>query len=223
MDPRGFTLAAVTDDLGVEPRAREHADILEYRLDLATDPLARLQDYSGVLPILATNRVTAEGGEAPPGDARLDRLEAAIDLEPVVAVDIEANTLHTSRGTALARHARETGVTVIASTHDFETTPDRATLQDRLTRVAHTGDIGKVAVTATDLEDALTLLSVTHAATSAGDNVATIAMGDPGRHTRVVAPVYGSRIAYAPVDSDRATAPGQYDLATLAELLAAVR
>jgi 3-dehydroquinate dehydratase-1 len=27
--------------------------------------------------------------------------------------------------------------------------------------------------------------------------------------------VYGSRIGYAPVDPARATAPGQYDLATL--------
>jgi len=223
MDPSAFTLAAVTDDLGDEPRARDHADLLEFRMDLATDPVAAIRDYSGVLPILATNRVTDEGGEAPPADARLARLEAAVDLAPVTAVDIEAATLRTDRGAALARHAREAGVTVVASTHDFESTPDAATLEDRLARTARIGDIGKVAVTATDLDDALTLLTATHRATTAGQDVATVAMGEYGRHTRIVAPVYGSRIAYAPFDADGATAPGQYDLATMAGLLAAVR
>jgi 3-dehydroquinate dehydratase-1 len=44
-------------------------------------------------------------------------------------------------------------------------------------------------------------------------------MGEAGRHTRAVAPAYGSCVGYAPVDPDRATAPGQYDLATLADLV----
>jgi 3-dehydroquinate dehydratase-1 len=47
-------------------------------------------------------------------------------------------------------------------------------------------------------------------------------MGEAGRHTRAVAPVYGSRLGYAPVDPADATAPGQYDLATLAELVDAL-
>jgi len=44
-------------------------------------------------------------------------------------------------------------------------------------------------------------------------------MGAAGRHTRAVAPLYGSRIGYAPVDPSAATAPGQYDLATLRDLV----
>jgi 3-dehydroquinate dehydratase-1 len=50
-----------------------------------------------------------------------------------------------------------------------------------------------------------------------------MAMGEAGRHTRVVAPLYGSRIGYAPVDPSRATAPGQYDLATLSRLVGELR
>jgi 3-dehydroquinate dehydratase-1 len=46
-----------------------------------------------------------------------------------------------------------------------------------------------------------------------------MAMGEAGRHTRAVAPLYGSKIGYAPVDPAEATAPGQYDLATLADLI----
>jgi 3-dehydroquinate dehydratase-1 len=50
-----------------------------------------------------------------------------------------------------------------------------------------------------------------------------MAMGEAGRHTRVVAPLYGSRIGYAPVDPARATAPGQYDLGTLSRLVDELR
>jgi 3-dehydroquinate dehydratase-1 len=46
-----------------------------------------------------------------------------------------------------------------------------------------------------------------------------MAMGEAGKHTRAVAPVYGSKIGYAPVDPERATAPGQFDLATLRRLV----
>jgi 3-dehydroquinate dehydratase-1 len=49
--------------------------------------------------------------------------------------------------------------------------------------------------------------------------VATMAMGEAGRHSRAVAPLYGSRIGYAPVDPADATAPGQYDLETLRGLV----
>ena len=56
-----------------------------------------------------------------------------------------------------------------------------------------------------------------------GESVATMAMGEPGRHSRAVAPVYGSRIGYAPVDPDEATAPGQYDLPTLRRLVEDLR
>ena len=46
-----------------------------------------------------------------------------------------------------------------------------------------------------------------------------MAMGEAGRHSRAVAPLYGSRIGYAPVDPAEATAPGQFDLTTLTELI----
>ncbi|MFB6130999.1 MAG: type I 3-dehydroquinate dehydratase, partial [Salinigranum sp.] len=80
----------------------------------------------------------------------------------------------------------------------------------------------KLAVTARRPRDALALLSATAAATSWGHRVATMAMGEAGSHTRAVAPVYGSKIGYAPVDPARATAPGQYDLETLSGLVAAL-
>ena len=64
------------------------------------------------------------------------------------------------------------------------------------------------------------MLAATEQLTAHGDRVATMAMGEVGSHTRAVAPVYGSKIGYAPVDEADATAPGQYDLESLSGLVA---
>jgi 3-dehydroquinate dehydratase-1 len=94
-----------------------------------------------------------------------------------------------------------------------------AELQETLETACEYGDVGKLAVTANQRDDVLDLLVATRAVSVAGNAVATMAMGEPGRHSRAVAPLYGSKIGYAPVDPDDATAPGQYDLATLRSLV----
>ncbi len=220
-----FVLAAATADLNDEPAARADADALEFRMDLATDPLAALADYDGELPLIVTNRAEWEGGEA--GDlGRFGDLSDAVVHDAVAAVDVELAALRgnapegeRSHATALREEAREEGVAVIASVHDFSSTPEVGTLVDLLADAADEGDVGKLATTAEVPADALAMLEATHEATAAGHAVATMCMGEPGRHTRAVAPVYGSRVGYAPVDPADATAPGQYPLATLRRLV----
>jgi len=239
-----FVLAAATADLHDEPDAREHADCVEFRMDLADDPLTALDAYDGELPILATNRAEWDGGEADDDATRLDVLETAVEYDAVEAVDIELKTMRdggttgtgqpgVDGGTAgtgqpgvdgerVAAHAREHGANVVVSWHDFEATPGMGELQETLREACEYGDVGKVAVTAQARADVLDLLVATRAATAEGDTVATMAMGEPGRHSRAVAPLYGSRIGYAPVDPAEVTAPGQYDLTTLRKLIDAL-
>jgi 3-dehydroquinate dehydratase-1 len=223
-----FTLAASTADLGEEPAARTDADCLEFRMDLAADPLAALESYDGELPLLVTNRAMWEGGNAD-DEGRLSELEAALKYDAVGAVDIELAALEADgpgdkeRARELAERASKADIAVVVSTHDFGSTPSEAAMADRLRRANGFGDVGKIAVTATDREDALSVLSVTHELTKAGVSVATMAMGQAGSHTRAVAPVYGSKIGYAPVDPAKATAPGQYDLETLRGLIGRLR
>ncbi len=224
-----FVLAASTADLSEEPLARDDADAVEFRMDLAAEPLVQLDEYDGELPLLVTNRASWEGGEAE-DLGRFDRLSDAVTRDPVVAVDIELAALRgnapegeAAHATALRETAREDGVDVVASVHDFESTPEPGALVDLLADAAAAGDVGKLATTATARRDALAMLEATHEATEAGHRVATMCMGEPGRHTRAVAPVYGSRIGYAPVDPANATAPGQYPLATLRRLVDGLR
>jgi len=222
MDFEEFVLAASTADLRECGAARRHADLLEYRLDLAAAGLDAL-DSEYELPVLVTNRVEEEGGHAQAGPTRLDALSRAIEKPAVEAVDIELVTLRSGRGQHVVDRAREHGVTVVVSTHDFTGTPDRQQLRALLDAASARGDVAKLAVTAEDVTDVLDLLSVTAEATRAGQTVATMAMGEAGRHSRVVAPLYGSRIGYAPLDRERATAPGQYDLETFRTLYESLR
>lgn len=219
-----FVLAASMSELSDAhtATAREHADAVEFRMDLADDPLEALDDYDGPLPVLATNRAKWEGGEADE-EGRLDALEAAAGKSRVEAVDVELRAVDRGDAAATAERAREQGASVVVSVHDFDGTPDDERLAELLAAAAAAGDVGKLAVTATTPADVLRLLTVTHAVTDAGEQVATMAMGDAGRHSRAVAPLYGSCIGYAPVDPADATAPGQYDLATLANLVTRLR
>jgi 3-dehydroquinate dehydratase-1 len=246
MDFESFVLCAATDDLAdaTTAVAREHADAVEYRMDAvdaAADPgavspsVSTLAAYDGPLPVVATNRAAWEGGAAgadvPPGEQdavaasedrnRLESLAAAASIDAVEAVDVELASLSADAPgvDVVLGEARANDVAVIASTHDFERTPSREAMRDALADALEYGDVAKLAVTAESRADALDVLAVTREFAADDEPVATMAMGTIGRHTRAVAPVYGSKIGYAPVDAADATAPGQYDLATLAGLV----
>ncbi|MFC6951511.1 type I 3-dehydroquinate dehydratase [Halorubellus litoreus] len=246
MDFESFVLAAATDDLAdaATTVAREYADAVEYRMDAvdaAAEPgavspsVTALAEYDGDLPVIATNRAAWEGGAAgpavPPSDQdavqaeaarnRVESLAAAASVDTVEAVDVELASLAADAPgveTVLAEAAAN-DVAVVASSHDFERTPSRDAMRDALESGLAHGDVAKLAVTAETRKDALDLLAVTREFAARDEPVATMAMGAVGRHTRAVAPVYGSKIGYAPVDAADATAPGQYDLATLADLV----
>jgi 3-dehydroquinate dehydratase-1 len=219
MDFDAFRLAASTADLTEEPAARAHADLVEFRMDLAESPEEALAGYDGELPLLVTNRAEWEGGDAGE-EGRIEALCAAVEHASVEAVDVELAEIAGGDGLDVVEAARANDARVVVSVHDFEGTPQREELSRLLTRAGEYGDVAKLAVTATSRADVLHLLGVTYAHTAQGDSVATMAMGEPGRHSRAVAPLYGSRIGYAPVAPERATAPGQYDLETLADLVA---
>ena len=223
MEFDSFVLAASTSDLADERRAREHADAVEFRMDGAERPFVQLDDYDGDLPIIATNRAEWEGGAATDSPERFDALADAAAVPAVGAVDVELRSLRERDLADLVDRVHDHDAAVIASVHDFEATPPHDELRRLLERATEHGDVGKLAVTAEARGDVLSLLSVTHEFAGRNVPVATMAMGGAGRHSRAVAPLYGSKIGYAPVDAADATAPGQYDLETLSSLIESLR
>ncbi|QRV16221.1 type I 3-dehydroquinate dehydratase [Haloterrigena salifodinae] len=213
----GFSLAATTNDLGREPDAREAADLLEFRMDSANDPIEQLADYDGELPILATNRSQWAGGHAE-DQGRLDALMTAAEFDAVELVDVE---LETARGTEwVVDEFRDQDVELVISFHDFDATPDRETLDAIIEECAEYGDIAKFATQVEDRRDCLRILSAIESATRDGIRTAGMGMGKLGSHTRVVAPLYGSALGYAPLASDSSEyAPGQLPLRELRSLV----
>lgn len=212
-----FALATTTNDLTRESEARGVADLIEFRMDSADEPITQLSEYDGSLPIIATNRTKWFGGEAN-DSGRLDHLFAASQFNSVKLVDIE---LETARGKEwILNEFRENDVQIIISHHDFEETPEQNILDAIIDQCAQYGDIAKVATFPQDHTDALRLLQAINTATEKGIPVAGISMGEIGSHTRVVGPIYGSKLGYAPLASDTSEyAPGQIPLRKLASLI----
>jgi 3-dehydroquinate dehydratase-1 len=212
-----FALAATTNDLTREKHVRDVADVVEFRMDKAEDPIEQLSSYAGELPIIATNRGQWFGGQAT-DTGRLDRLFEASEFDAVEVVDIE---LETVRGTGWVVHEfRENDVDLIISFHEFEETPDVDTLLAIFEESTQHGDIAKVAAYAEGNSDALDMLRAVNTATNRGLNVAGISMGGIGSHTRVVAPLYGSKLGYAPLKTDTSDyAPGQIPIRKLRSMI----
>ncbi len=183
------------------------ADVIEFRIDLADeDAPGLLQDLKKLsLPVIITNRMKQEGGAWAGGEAR--RIQTLISLLPLAdAVDIE---LRANKRYDVVEKARGAGKTVIISTHDFQKTPGYDDMMGVIKKSFAAGaDIAKIAVMPNSLDDVLRLLEVTlHASLLHTKGICTVAMGEIGKHSRAVAPVYGSVMTYGYVDNP--TAPGQ--------------
>ena len=176
-------------------------------------------------PVLLTCRTAAEGGRAQLDDTAYGSLLRSVldgltDWAPErrpVAIDVEVQ-----RGCLpqVCTQAHGLGVDVVASFHDFETTPADEALEEVLARMAREGaDLAKIAVWPTSADDVARLLGVCARATAGageaaalGVPVAAMSMGALGAVSRV-APAFGSALTFAVVPDEqgqaRASAPGQ--------------
>ncbi|MEL7663400.1 MAG: type I 3-dehydroquinate dehydratase [Methanosarcina mazei] len=198
--------------------AEKGADILEIRLDLlgirnperAAEMIREIKAETG-LPIIVTSRSGAEGGKWDGKEE--DRTELLINLLSLKdgpdAIDIELSAGMKERNRVI-KAAKDRGTAVIVSSHDFLKTPPLQNMRTIIEEMFLAGaDIAKLAVMPLSVEDTLNLLRVTLDFKDAGKSVCTIAMGSQGKHTRVVAPFYGSVLTYASIESDESAAPGQ--------------
>ena len=190
-------------------------------------------------PVLLTCRTAAEGGRAQLDDTAYGSLLRSVldgltDWAPErrpVAIDVEVQ-----RGCLpqVCTQAHGLGVDVVASFHDFETTPADEALEEVLARMAREGaDLAKIAVWPTSADDVARLLGVCARATAgAGERsglgvpVAAMSMGALGAVSRV-APAFGTALTFAVVPDEqgqaRASAPGQLPIQDVRRCLELLR
>ncbi len=189
------------------------ADILELRIDLMQEDARKILPELRKLglPVIITNRMKQEGGAWEGSED--ERIQKLLSLLPGAdAVDIE---LCAEGRDEVVKKAKSIGKTVIISTHDFQRTPQNDIMLGVIRESQEAGaDIAKLAVMPQSLEDVLRLFEVT---LHSKGSVCTIAMGDTGRHSRIIAPIYGSVMSYGYVDAP--TAPGQLRVDELKHML----
>lgn len=184
--------------------------ILEVRVDLIGASLDELLEYLQKLrpecrlPLIGTIRETEQN--------RGNRPESFRRILPFVdCVDIEIDTPINKE---VIEDAGEK--TVIVSEHNFDTTPSIDELNALLAKSIDLGaDITKIATMAHGADDVTRLCRFTD--DNKDRNLVTIAMGEQGMVSRVIAPLFGSLFTYGCLDEP--VAPGQLNVLHLLEEL----
>jgi len=186
------------------------ADLVEVRIDSIKNPDP--QKVASLIeeiehPFIATNRMKEEGGffEGSETERTDILLEAAKYAD---YVDIELRTENKYRSKIIKASKSQ-----IISYHNFKKTPSIPELFEIVKSEHELGDLAKFAVMPNNLQDTLKVLEVL----SKLDNTIGIAMGELGRYTRVVAPLFGSPITYASLINE--SAPGQMDIETTRNII----
>jgi 3-dehydroquinate dehydratase-1 len=138
------------------------------------------------------------------------RLEQFKKIVPLVdCLDIEIDTPIRDAVIALAKRK----CTVMTSEHDFKKTPDIKRLNLITTQAKKAGaQIVKIAALAKGKDDVTRLLEFSK---QCNLPVVTISMGDYGRISRLLAPLFGSLFTYGYIT--KAVAPGQVSIFQLIE------
>lgn len=109
---------------------------------------------------------------------------------------------------------------VIASYHNFQSTPTNAFLQNQFEKMANLkADMAKIAVMPTTKADVLRLLTASQTAQeSLAIPIVTMAMGDLGKISRIAGQLSGSAITFASLDETSGSAPGQLTIAQIRQI-----
>ena len=176
--------------------------------------LSRLQERLQEVILLFTIRSESEGGE------KLGFKEPCVnDINEYVIqnkladiVDLELFSGE-ERVSELCELAKENGVSIIMSNHDFNTTPDIEEMINRLCRMQELGaDIAKLAVMPENKLQIMDLLKATVVMSGqyAKVPIVTMSMGKNGAVSRITGQIFGSAITFACLEN--ASAPGQIEL-----------
>ena len=186
------------------------ADLIELRIDAMDHP--NPDEVSNIIkdikyPIIATNRMIEEGGLFRGSEAeRTDIMLAAAKHADIVDIELQTDEEYLDK---IVKASKST----IVSYHNFEKTPSADILLKIINQERKLGDIAKFAVMPKNISDTLIVLDVL----SQVEKTIGISMGEIGRYTRVVAPLFGSPITFASINN--ISAPGQLDIRTTKNFL----
>lgn len=204
-------------------------DVVEWRADF----FEKVEDVSKVKmalgdirsslpdhPIIFTFRSKKEGGEREVSSQYyflLNREMVTSGLADFIDIELMNGEREISQ---LVKTAREHHVFVIISNHDFEKTPPKEEIIQRLKKAQELGaDLPKIAVMPRTKMDVLTLLEATSIVSEkfADGPIITMSMGGLGVISRLAGEVFGSALTFG--SAKKASAPGQVSVNELRQVL----
>ncbi len=209
-------------------REAPHADLLEIWLDSLRDlRLAEIFFLKEEVkkPFLFVNRAPFEGGNfmgtsvqrvAPLIEA-LERGADWVDVPIQTESTLIKKVMAVKKAMASKSHkSPKQKPKIILSYHNFKGTPSLGELKKIVQDARKKGaDLVKIATFAESMDDNVTLFELTKWAKRKRIPLCTNAMGPKGEISRVICPLLGSALYYAPLTEAHRTAPGQMTKAEL--------
>lgn len=179
------------------------ADLIELRLDIIegwdVQWLKKLRKEFP-LPMIFVLRSRAQGGSYNKSEKkRLEELRKLADLKPEY-LDLESDIDPKFVEEIRSRHPE---ISIILSHHNFTEIPtDLDALYENMRKTPAT--IYKIAVTPSNTTETMRFVCW-----AKGKNIIAICMGSEGEMSRIVAPLIGSPLSYACLNTELGSAPGQ--------------
>ena len=191
----------------IEQADDAHADLIEVRLDCLQD-CSRLADVSAHMktPKIATCKLHSSHGKfSGTVTEQFQRLRiAAKSGFEYVDVDLAHSKLK-----GIIKEFKQMGVKPIVSFHDFAETARTEELNRVLDKEISSGaEVCKIITTAKHVEDNLKVLNFTSAACNKA-KIVCFAMGEAGKVSRLLSPLFGGYFTFASLERGNETASGQ--------------
>lgn len=191
----------------IEKAENQGVNFIEVRLDLLKEH-NRLYDITGSskLPKIATNRAPSnQGGFSGSEKERKQLLLKAAECG-FEYVDLELSITNLKK---IVGELCGIGAIPIISFHDFIRTPNPFQLETVLKKeVAKGASVCKIVTIAKSVEDNITVLNFLHKARRSA-NIVCFSMGELGKTSRILSPIFGGFFTIASVEKKKETAAGQ--------------
>jgi len=191
----------------IEQAEAQHADLIEVRLDSLKNHvrIAEIPRCSKT-PLIATNKSMEHHGKFSGSEDERQKILVDAARNGFEYVDVD---LFTPNMRELIDNLREAGAKPIVSFHDFDMTLELSQLNIVLEEeIALGAEVCKIVTTANQVEDNLTTLNFVSKASKKA-KIVCFAMGELGKPSRLLSPVFGAFFTFASIDEKRKTAKGQ--------------
>ena len=199
----------------IEKAEVAHADFIEVRLDCLEDCLENHRGLADLAAHSKTPKIATDRASRKETEQRQMLLNAA--KSGFEYVDAE---LSTPQLKSLVKELKALGAKPIVSFHKFDGSLSSSELNSILEREISSGaDVCKIVTTAKRIEDNLTLLNFTSVASNK-TKLVCFCMGDLGKVSRLLSPLFGGFFTFASLERGSETASGQI---TIQEMKAAYK